>query len=270
MSNIIVNIRKSPLPNRNDAKQDKSITKEGFNLAVEEGRELDVPKGGIFAYSSPLNCTKETAKAVLFGVYQTNYKNRKIAFADDIQIANELDSMAGYIKIPNIKKVFSSMPLDDAVNLVIKEYPESMQRAGKEITYFILKYAKLHSDNYSNEHPILIKGISHGPKVDAGLLYLMNEAIHESSIVSTRKIELPFPKDKLWPIKDVKEIGGALKEAEYFSVHIKYKKGIEIEKISFRRQDYIIDNPIEYMGNIERSLSKVDKLFAMEKKLQNA
>jgi hypothetical protein len=218
MRTITVNIRRHSLSNKKDAKKDYSISPEGWDLAVAKGREIVVPEGGIVAYASPKTRAQETARGVLFGAYQTNYQTRQINWNAGAVVRPELDSMAGYItKIPDVKAVFDSMPLDEGVNLILSEDPEAVKRAGNEILDLIV-YATRRALPYT-EIPVLADGTTHGAKVESGLI----------NILSMMQV----------PVKDVKEIGGAFKETEHFSVELhQNEKNTALHKVSFRGETY--------------------------------
>lgn len=216
MQTITVNIRRHSISNKNDLKKDYSISQKGWDLAVNAGWQLEVPEGGIFGYASPKTRAQETERAVLFGAYQSN-PARKIDWNGQIQVMPELDTMVSYItRIPDIKAVFDSMPLDDGVNKIINEDPEAFARAGKEVMSFINAIC----DRYkASDSSVLADGVTHGAKVEAGLIALL-------------KLD----------IKDIRELGGACKETEGFSV--KFVKDGEstlyVPSVVFKGQEYKI------------------------------
>lgn len=222
MTKLTINIRRHSLSNKQDSKKDYSISADGWDLAVEEGRKLFVPEGGIhayahleksgFAYASPKTRAIETARGVLFGAYQSNYKNHEInwAGADSIVKVGALDSMADLItEIPNVKNLFSSIPLDDAVSTIWKEDSEAMKKAGGTIDTFVRVVANMFYERPMGDKPVLVEAVSHSPKVDAGFVYLINNHVRATG-----------PYAGLGEVTDASQYGGAFKEAEYFSVEI--------------------------------------------------
>ena len=213
MKQIIVNIRRHSLSNKKDVKKDYSITPEGWDLAVEAGKQLIVPEGGIEAYASPKTRAEETAMGILFGAYQAN-PQRDVRWTRVIQGVESLDSMASYItRIPDVKAVFDSMALDDGVNLVLNEDPEAVKKAARDIQDFITRYTKPIGKDY------LVDGTTHGAKVESGLIGIL------------RMMGIP--------VNDIREIGGAFKETEHFSVELhQNESNTALHKVSFRGEIY--------------------------------
>ena len=103
--------------------------------------------------------------------------------------------------------------------------PGAMHEAGMDI---LLKFLNIvHLVDIPPGSETLIEGISHSPKVDAGLIAILREGVNG------------------FDVKDIKEVGGALKETDFYSVDIdinpRFKNQYRINSVTYREKTYPID-----------------------------
>jgi len=226
MKKITVNVRRHSISDKSTGRKDYPISKEGSELAEKEGKKIIVPEGGIQLYASPKLRAIQTANFIHHGACLTykkmleergycSYYAGEVAvkfFRNRIKKNDLLDSMAGYItKISDVKKLFDSMPLDDGVNLILNDDPEAVERAGREIREFI-DYAASKSEDGS-----LVEGITHGAKLESGLISLLGI-----------------------PVKDIAELGGAARECDHFSLELSVEESgvYKVEKALYKGQEF--------------------------------
>lgn len=230
MKKLTVNVRRHSISDKTTGEKDYPISAEGINLALDQGKLLAVPEGGIQLYASPKKRAVETADFIGYGAMEayiaTLFREKKCGreeiiqkisevFNGSIQTSQCLDSMASYItKIPNVKEVFSSMPLDDAVNLVLREDPEVMEWAAGEVCRLIGDVAVTSIVNGNADRDELVELVSHSPKVEAALLRMMT---YDYDPTRRRRMYIPDVR--------IEEVGGAFKETEFFSVEIEVGNG---------------------------------------------
>jgi len=227
MKKVTVNVRRHSISDKTTGEKDYPISQEGQELAFEEGRKIIIPCGGLSLYASPKKRAVQTAVALSHGAYAAEVERKisedirngnfgaKYCLGSYIKVDHNLDSMVSRItKVPNVKEVFSSMPLDDAVNLILKEDPEAMEWAAGEVCSLIGDIAVTSTVNGNADGDELVELVSHSPKVEAAILRMMT---YEYDPTRRRRMCVPDIR--------IEEIGGAFKETEYFSVEIEVGNG---------------------------------------------
>lgn len=198
MIDMIISVRRHAEskkdPNDTTKKLDE-LTEAGIQKAKEIGSQLHIPKSGIIGYHSPKNRAYQTLNAIMQGA---GIKNPQIS--ED----KSLDS----IKItPEYRKFVLSQGSSDECMQYIMDNPDpkgqSFSDSGMDIHKFIKKvYEDFVNTTESIGKETLIEGVSHAPKVEAGLVYLLGCAGKK--------------------ITKLDEIGGGFKPAEGFKLTIEY------------------------------------------------
>lgn len=222
MKKMTVNVRRHSISDKTTGEKDYPISWQGLDMAFQRGTALVIPKGGLHIYSSPKLRAIQTAFAVSQGAYFSAMQSQVTEGSVDKEFYSQydpeikkdvsLDSMAGYISIPDIKKKFGSMPLDDAVNLVLRESPEAVEIAGSQISMLVDRCAAEHREG-------LVEMVTHSPNVESGLMFYLKQAGIE--------------------VKDIKDIGGAARECDHFSLNISVEdSGVyKVEKVLYKGQE---------------------------------